>query len=115
MLNEMATSSTSTTVPAGGGNQGTFEYPEHLPDSPALQATYLYQMVRETLELSRRTQEAVYDLDQQVGSLERQGEEVNGQLMVIRSLQENQQIGLREIHETLLPVTTLQRRELEGQ
>jgi hypothetical protein len=68
-----------------------------------LQATYLYRMVRETLEISRRTQEAVYDLDQRVGTLERIGEEVNGQLVAIRSLQENQQIGLREIHQTLLP------------
>jgi hypothetical protein len=99
----MATSSTSTTVPADKGNEGAFEYPDHLPDSPALQATYLYRMVRETLELSRRTQEAVYDLDQQVGNLERQGEEVHGRLVAIRSLQENQQIGLREIQQTLLP------------
>jgi hypothetical protein len=77
-LNDMATSSTSTTIPANGGNQGTFEYPEHLPESPALQAAYLYRMVRETLELSRRTQETVYDLDQRIGALERRGEEVNG-------------------------------------
>jgi hypothetical protein len=74
----MATSSSSTTVPADGGNAGTFEYPEHLPDNPTLQAAYLYRMVRETLELSRRTKEAVYDLDQRISSLERQGEEVNG-------------------------------------
>jgi hypothetical protein len=99
----MATSSTSTTVPANERNQGTFEYPEHLPDSPALQATYLYRMVRETLELSQRTQEAVYDFDQRIGNLERQGEEINGRLVAIRSLQENQQIGLQEIHKTLLP------------
>jgi hypothetical protein len=99
----MASTSTSTTVPAHGGNKGTFEYPEHLPESPTLQATYLYKMVRESLELSRRTQEAVYDLDQRVGNLERQGEEVHGRLVAIRSLQENQQIGLREIHKTLLP------------
>jgi hypothetical protein len=99
----MASDSTSTPVPAHEGNQGTFEYPEHLPDSPALQATYLYRMVRENLELSRRTQEAVYDLDQRVSNLERQGEEIHGRLVAIRSLQENQQIGLREIHKTLLP------------
>jgi hypothetical protein len=99
----MATDSTSTTIPADGRDQGTFKYPEHLPDSPALQATYLYRMVRETLELSQQTQEAVYDLDQRVGNLERQGEEVHGRLVAIRSLQENQQIGLREIHKTLLP------------
>jgi hypothetical protein len=99
----MAFHSSSTTVPPHGGNEGTFEYPEQLPDSPALQATYLYRMVRETLNISCRTQEAIYDLDQRVGNLEKRGEEVNGRLMAIRSLQENQQIGLREIHEALHP------------
>jgi hypothetical protein len=101
MLNDMATSSSSTTVPAHEGNEGTFEYPENLPGDAPLQAAYLYRMVREILDNSHRTQEAIYDLDQQVGGLEKRGEEVNGRLMAICSLQENQQIGLREIHEAL--------------
>jgi hypothetical protein len=102
-LNDMATSSSSTAVPTSQEHEGTFEYPEHLPDSPAIQATYLYRMVRETLNISRRTQEAIYDLDQWVRNLEKRGEELNGRLMAIRALQENQQIGLREIHKALYP------------
>jgi hypothetical protein len=103
MLNDMATNPSSTTVPSDERNEGTFEYPENPPEDAPLQAAYLYRMVREILENSCRTQEAIYDLDQWVGGLERRGEEVNGQLMAICSLQENQQIGCREIHEALHP------------
>jgi hypothetical protein len=102
-LNDMATHSSPTTVPTNTGDKGTFEYPKNLPEDAPLQAAYLYRMVRETLDNSQRTQEAIYDLDQQVGALKRRGEDVNGQLMAICSLQENQQIGLREIHKALLP------------
>jgi hypothetical protein len=99
----MAFHSSSTTVPPHGGDVGSFEYPKNLPEDAPLQASYLYRMVREILDNSCRTQEAIYDLDQRVGGLEKRGEEVNGRLMAIRSLQENQQIGLREIHVALHP------------
>jgi hypothetical protein len=97
----MATDSPPTAIPSIGRHEGTFEYPENLPEVTALQAAFLYRMVREILDNSCRTQEAIYDLDQCIGSIEKRGEEVNGRLMAIRSLQENQQIGLREIHEAL--------------
>jgi hypothetical protein len=74
----MATTSSSTTIPANEGNEGPFEYPEQLPEAPPLQAAYLYRMVRETLNISQRTQEAVYNLGQRIGTLKKRGEEING-------------------------------------
>jgi hypothetical protein len=99
----MATQAPPTASTSRRRNEGTIEYSEEIPDTPAEQARALYSMLRENLQTSRRIEEFLFDLDQRVEALESRGEDIHGRIVAIRSLQENQQIGLREIHQTLLP------------
>jgi hypothetical protein len=99
----MDTNSSPTATTSRWRNEGTVEYSQELPGTPAEQATALYKMLRENLQTSRQIEEFLFDLDQQVEALENKGDDIHGRIVAIRSLQENQQIGLREIHETLLP------------
>jgi hypothetical protein len=99
----MATHTPPTASSSRRRNEGAPEYSENIPDTPAEQARALYSMLRETLHTNRRIEEFLFDLDQRVEALENKTEDVHGRIVAIRSLQENQQIGLREIHQTLLP------------
>jgi hypothetical protein len=97
----MATHATSTASTSRRRNEGAPEYPQDLPNTPAEQGQALYNMLRETLYTNRRIEEFLFDLDQRVEALENKTEDVHGRIVAIRSLQENQQLGLREIHQTL--------------
>jgi hypothetical protein len=99
----MATQAPPTASTSRRRNEGTIEYSEEIPDTPAEQARALYSMLRENLQTSRRIEEFLFDLDQRVEALETRGQDIHGRIVAIRSLQENQQLGLREIHQTLLP------------
>jgi hypothetical protein len=99
----MATHAPPTASTSRRRNEGVIEYSEEIPDTPAKQARALYSMLRENLQTSQRIEELLFDLDQQVKALETKGEDIHGRIVAICSLQENQQIGLRETHKTLLP------------
>jgi hypothetical protein len=99
----MATKAPPTPSTSRRRNEGIIEYSEEIPDTPAEQARALYSMLRETLHTNRRIEEFLFDLDQRVEALENKTEDVHGRIVAIRSLQANQQLGLREIHQTLLP------------
>jgi hypothetical protein len=99
----MASHTTPAASTSRRRNEGAPEYSDDIPDTPAEQARALYSMLRETLHTNRRIEEFLFDLDQRVAALENKTEDVHGRIVAIRSLQENQQLGLREIHQTLLP------------
>jgi hypothetical protein len=99
----MATHTTPTASTSCRRNEGAPEYPQNLADTPAEQGQALYDMLRENLYTNRQIEEFLFDLGQRVEALENKTDDVHGRIVAICSLQENQQLGLREIHQTLLP------------